>query len=481
MEVYSVTSDDFYGLNLNKEDVLVNSLRLLNKDVAVAVLMAQALVVPGFAAGFQLNEISPSLQGSAMAGAAAANNDVSALFNNPATLSTLKETQFYLGASEFLPNIQMSSGSAIHTFNVPGIPSSSFTAPVNGRAHQNKVSKSAFIPNGSLGWRFADKFSVGVAIVEPYYLSNHYAQDSVVRFASVKSELNSVNINPSLAYQVSEQWSLGVGFQAQYLKTVFSNFNGIYTGLAPMDSLLAATRPSYLESDGWGYGYTLGGLYQPDEFTRVGISYRSQISTSLSGAGTQYTLPGSEVVSTTARTFLFNGESGVDTHIKTPGVLALGLARDINDWTLKGSFQVNFWNRINNLRINMPATFETADVIPMKWRNSWFAALGADYRYNSTWTARAGVAFDQTPTRDTRRDPRIPDQDRFWLNMGLSYFLNNHLSVDGAYSHIFMNDKTVKVLQKNMRVPGAVVESNQIRAQYTGSDNVVSLAIRYRC
>lgn len=459
----------------------MSSSRLFNKEVVVAVIMSQSFVMSAFAAGFQLNETSPSLQGSAMAGAAAANNDVSALFNNPATLSTLRDTQFYLGASEFLPNIDMSRGAAIHTFNVPGMPSSSFTAPVDGRTHQNNVSKSAFIPNGFIGWRFADKFSAGVAIVEPYYLSNHYSRDSVVRFASVKSEINSVNINPSLAYQITEQWSVGFGFQAQYLKTVFSNFNGIHTGLAPMDSLLAATQPSYLESDGWGYGYTLGGLYQPDEFTRLGISYRSQIATYLSGDGTQYTLPGSEVVSTSAKTFLFNGDTGVETHIKTPGILTLGVARDISNWTLKGSFQVNFWNRINKLRIDTPATFETADVIPMKWRNTWFAALGADYRYNPAWTARAGVAFDQTPTRDTRRDPRIPDQDRFWLNFGLSYFLNNHLSVDGAYSHIFMNDKKVNVLQANMSVPGRVVESNQVSAKYIGSDNVVSLAVRYRC
>lgn len=459
---------------------MINS-RFFYKEFAVAVIVSQSFVIPVFAAGFQLNETSTSLQGSAMAGAAAASNDVSALFNNPATLTTLHDTQFYLGASEFFPNIHMSRGAAVHTFNVPGIPPSSFSAPVEGRTRRNNVSKSAFIPNGYIGWHFADKFSAGIAITEPYYLYNNYSQSSVLRFASVKSEINSVNINPSLAYQINERWSIGVGFQAQYLKTIFSNFNGLYTGVEPIDALLAATRPSYMESDGWGYGYTLGGLYQPDQQTRIGLSYRSQIATHLQGEGEQYLLPGSELVSSTAPTLMFNGETAVSTRIKTPGVLTFGIARDISDWTLKGAFQVNFWNRMNVLRIETSNVFETKDVIPLKWRNTWFAALGADYRYNSSWTARTGFAFDQTPTRDTRRDPRIPDQDRFWLNFGLSYFANSNLSIDGAYSHIFMNDKQVGVTQANVRGPDGVVEINQVRAKYTGSDDVVSLAIRYRC
>ena len=44
-----------------------------------------------------------------------------------------------------------------------------------------------------------------------------------------------------------------------------------------------------------------------------------------------------------------------------------------------------------------------------------------------------------------------------------------------------MNDKKVNVIQANMRTPDGVVEINQVKAKYTGSDDVVSLAIRYSC
>lgn len=68
----------------------------------IAILVSQSILsTTSFAAGFQINEISPSLQGDATAGAAAANNDVSAMFINPATLSTLTGTQGYLGQASF--------------------------------------------------------------------------------------------------------------------------------------------------------------------------------------------------------------------------------------------------------------------------------------------------------------------------------------------------------------------------------------------
>jgi long-chain fatty acid transport protein len=447
----------------------------------IIVISAPTWCIMSFAAGFQLNQTSTSLQGSAMAGAAAASNDVSALFNNPATLMTLSETQVYLGASEFFPNVRMSEGFAVHKFNAPGLPPSSITAPVSGYTHENNVGRSAFIPNGYVGWHFADKFSAGVAITEPYYLSTHYSPSSLVRFVAVKNKINSVNINPVVAYQINERWSVGLGIQAQYLKTLFSNFNGIYTGIAEIDSLLATTRPSWMKSDGWNYGYTLGGLYQLNSKTRIGLSYRSQIATSLQGYGEQYLVPGDELVSTTAPTFLFNGETLVHTKIKTPGVLSFGVAHDVDAWTLKGTFQATFWNRMKVLRINTPNVFETQNQIFLKWRSTWLAAVGADYRYKPSWTVRGGFAFDQTPTRDTLRDPRIPDQDHFWLNFGLSYFLNQSLSIDGAYSHIFMNDKKVNLTQKNMKTPESTVEVNQVYAKYRGSEEVVSLALRYRC
>ncbi len=436
--------------------------------------------MPVFAAGFQLNETSPSLQGAATAGAAAAKDDVSAMFNNPATLSTLTRNQAYLGGSEILPHISMSNGHAIHTVNIPGEPPTSKTATVRGVTSQANVGKSAFIPDAYYGYRLSDRLVVGLSMNAPFGLTTKYYSDSVLRFAAVTSSVKVVVLQPALAVQINEQWSVGAGFQAQVMKAIFSNFTGPYTGIPGVDRFIAATNPTYLKADGWGYGYTLGTLYKLNEQTRFGVGYRSMISTHLEGTGEQYLTPGGVVPAPSHET-PFNAESTVTGSVKTPAVLTVSAAHDINQWTLKASAQLNFWDSFKHLSINMPEAYGLNSTIQTRWHNAWFGAVGADYRATTALTVRGGVAYDQTPTRQAYRDARIPDADRVWTTVGASYIMTNHLSLDAAYAHIFMRTQTINTTQASgtsviSSQPGEV---NQFTAKYKGSADILSLALRY--
>ncbi|AUH71987.1 long-chain fatty acid transporter [Legionella sainthelensi] len=447
----------------------------------IAILVSQSILsTTSFAAGFQINEISPSLQGDATAGAAAANNDVSAMFINPATLSTLTGTQGYLGASELFPHAKMTDAHARHTVNIPGIPPSSITATVKGNHRQGSVSPSAFVPDGYFGWRINNKFVAGLALIAPYGLKTAYDYDSVVRFAAVYSSVKTIDINPALSYAINDKLAIGGGFQAQWMQATFSNFNGAYTGVAPIDALIAANFPTHLRGEGWGYGYNLGILYKPFVNTRLGIGYRSQIAETLKGHGQQYVLPG-ETVPAPSPNFLFNAQTRVNTAVKTPQILTLSAAHDIANWTLKASAQINFWDAFNQISINMPDAFATNSTIQTRWRNAWFGALGAEYHWTPVWTFRGGIAYDETPTTSFR-DPRIPDSDRYWVNIGASYTVNKHISIDAAYAHIFLQDQTVNVIQASgsSATSTAPLEVNQVSANYSGSVDIVALAARYK-
>ncbi|MGQ3891153.1 OmpP1/FadL family transporter [Legionella sp. CNM-4043-24] len=453
------------------------------RKTCLALFVLQAMYcLPAYTAGFQINEVSPGLQGDALAGAAAARDDVSAMFINPATLATLTENQAYIGASEIMPSISMSNGSAVHTVNVPGtLPPSSISAVVQGQTYQNNISPSAFVPDAYVSWRFTDKVVGGLALVGPFGLKTNYVNDSVLRFAADYSSIKTININPALAYMVNDKLSLGAGVQAQYTSVIFSNFNGPYTGYAPIDNLISATNPTYLKANNWGLGFTLGMLYKPDEKTRIGLGYRSPVSDNLRGHGQQYTSPGNTVPAPSVD-FLFNAETSVFGHLKTPDVLTLSAAHDLADWTLKATAQLNFWSTIQQLSIDMPEAFATNSTIPLKWKNAWFGSLGAEYHATPLWTFRGGLAYDQTPTSDTYRDPRIPDANRVWLNVGASYVVNKKISIDGAYAHIFMQNQVVNVTQASGTNPEnpAPLEINQVHANYKGHADVVALALRYK-
>lgn len=455
--------------------------RLQHKIFAVSFLVSQTLItVPAFAAGYQINEISPSLQGDATAGAAAAENDVSSMFTNPATLSTLIQNQLYVGGSEIFPHIKMSNASAIHTVNIPGIPPSNISAQVAGETSQPSISKSAFVPDGFFGWRLGQRMVAGISITAPFGLTTSYDNNSVLRFAADNSSVDAINITPAISYAVNEKFSVGLGMQIQYVSATFSNFDGPYTGVPAIDSFIASNHATYVNGSSWGFGYTVGGLFKMDEKTRFGLGFRSRVFEEISGNGRQFTSPGG-VVPAPSQTFLFNAGTKAYAGLVTPGVLTLSAARDIGDWTVKASAQANLWNCFNQLSIYMPNAFATNSTIQTHWKNAWLGALGAEYRITEKWAVRSGVAYDQTPTQDGYRDPRIPDSDRVWLTFGGSYHVNKHVSFDAAYEHIFMKNQTVNVTQAtgdsaNSTLP---LEVNQVQASYKGSADIVGVAARY--
>lgn len=454
--------------------------RSLPKLSLLALLVSQAFITaPAFAAGFALNELSPGLFGEALAGAGAAKNDVSAMFINPATLGNLTTNQAYLGATVIFPSIKMSDAQATHTVNIPGLPPSSISATVLGDDNQNNVSQSATVPDGYFGYRVNDKLVLGLALVSPFGLTTDYNEDSVLRFDALNSSVRTVDIVPTIAYSFNDHFIVGAGFQAQYMKAHFSQFNGPYTGTV-LDDLIAAQQPTHLYGQDWGFGYTLGVLFNSDPCTRWGLSYRSSISEHLEGSGQQFISPG-PTVPAPSNHFPFNADSAVKGSTRTPGFLTFSAARDFANWTLKGTIQRNFWSVFDKLSINMPEAYATNFTIQTKWEDTWFASLGAEFRTNEHWAVRGGVAYDQTPTRDKYRDPRIPDNDRYWINLGTTYAFNQNFSIDGAYSHLFSPNQKVNVTQASgvSATSTLPLEVNTVSGKYKSSVDIVAVALRY--
>jgi long-chain fatty acid transport protein len=454
--------------------------RSLPKLSLLALLVSQAFITaPAYAAGFVLNELSPGLFGEALAGSAAAKNDVSAMFINPATLGNLTSNQVYLGASIIFPNIELSDARARHTVNIPGLPPTSISANVFGDDDQNNIASSATVPVGYFGYRINEQLVAGLAIVAPYGLTTDYNEDSVLRFDALNSSVRTVDIVPTIAWAFNDHFMVGAGFQAQYMKAHFSQFNGPYTGTV-IDDLIAAQQPTHLYGQDWGFGYTLGVLFNSDPCTRWGLSYRSSITENLEGSGQQFISPG-PTVPAPSNHFPFNADSAVKGSTKTPGFLTFSAARDFATWTLKGTIQRNFWSVFDKLSINMPEAYATNFTIQTKWEDTWFASLGAEYRTNEHWTVRGGLAYDQTPTKDAYRDPRIPDNDRYWITLGTTYAYNQHFSIDGSYAHFFSPEQKVSVTQASGVSATSTVplEVNTVSGKYNSYVDIIAVALRY--
>ncbi len=59
-------------------------------------------------------------------------------------------------------------------------------------------------------------------------------------------------------------------------------------------------------------------------------------------------------------------------------------------------------------------------------------------------TLRTGFAYDETPIKNSSlRDPRIPDNNRYFLSAGLQYKPLPYLAFDVGYAHLFVPDPQV--------------------------------------
>ena len=50
---------------------------------------------------------------------------------------------------------------------------------------------------------------------------------------------------------------------------------------------------------------------------------------------------------------------------------------------------------------------------------------------------RGGVGYEISPITDQVRTPRLPDNDRFWASVGLSWKIAPFMRFDLAYTHLF--------------------------------------------
>ncbi|BBP84444.1 hypothetical protein PHLH8_40860 [Pseudomonas sp. Pc102] len=144
------------------------------------------------------------------------------------------------------------------------------------------------------------------------------------------------------------------------------------------------------------------------------------------------------------------GKYDASLDLETPESVDFSVTHDLNaDWTLYAGSTWTRWSRLKDITVenkgvggllagNLGTITEEQD-----WRDVWSYAVGASYKLNPQWTLRAGLAYDQTPTRNEHRSPRIPTDDRKILSLGAAWSPSDDWTVDVAYSYLKEDDAEV--------------------------------------
>ena len=378
------------------------------------------------ASGFALVEQNASGLGNAFAGQAAAATDASTVFFNPAGMTMLPDRQVVLVGHLIRPKVEFSGSSAI------------------GGGDGGDAGSLAFVPNAYLVYRLTPDVHLGVGVNAPFGLKTEYDSTWAGRTQAIKSELKTVNLNPSIAWKATESLSLGAGINIQYGEATLSNATG------------AALPPTVgtVKGDDYGWGFNLGALWKLNDATRIGISYRSE---------TDYKLKGDLKI---------GGVTAVDpifASITLPDSASLSLSHKLNQrWDLLADLTWTGWSDFDVLKIVDSGGTPVVPPTTENWDDSYRYSVGANYHQNDKLTLRGGIAFDKTPVSATYRTARIPDEDRTWIAFGAQYRLSDKSAFDFGYAHLFIKDASIKegLVSLTGTYDGAV---DILSAQYTYS------------
>jgi len=408
---------------------------MLFKQKMLGVSVASALLVMSggaAASGFALIEQGSGL-GNAYAGGAASAEDATTIFFNPAGMSRLSGNQLSLGGSFVQPSAKLtnttSTGAALQT------------AGGNG----GDAGSLAFVPNAYLVMEVLPKLRFGLGVNAPFGLQTQYDANWIGRFQAVKSKLQTINLNPSIAYQVTDKLSVGGGLNYQQIQgdlTSAVNYSAAAFAAGGGQLLTAIGGAgkegvSTITGSDSAWGYNFGGLMNVSEHTRVGVAYRSSIKYIMTGTVNFSSVPAA--LSASAK--LQNG--AITLPITMPDTFSLSGFHQLSDkWDLMADATWTGWGVLQQLKIDR-TTGANVQTVPENWKNTWRFSSGASYHYNDRWTARTGIAVDQAPVTDAYRTARIPDNNRTWLSLGGQFKASKASTLDFGYAHLFVKDASI--------------------------------------
>jgi len=380
----------------------------------ITVVLMLMMSVAVLANGLSLNSIGTRAlgMGGAYVGLA---NDPTAIYWNPAGLAGQK-TSVMVFVTDIMP---------MATYKTPdGTPAAFAIDAKTESAHY-------FSPN-LMGVYAMDNLTLGLGAYVPAGLGAKW-KGSDFGTDEMFSEIGVFNISPAVAYKVNDQFSLGLAVNIYYAMFEMSQ------------------KPNYYEdSDGLGYGATLGLKFKATDQLCLGASFRLATNVSMEGDAEILMLVAPPATYATAK-MTFKRD------VEWPMWFAGGLAYHINDnWVVTADAQYSNWSSLEYLEtereITSPVQMSVKDSMELKWDSQVQIRLGTAYKLSDQFTLRGGYYYDPAPAPDETVNHLFPSSTNHVLTAGGTYFINN-LALDFALEYLMGAERDIETNATNA-MPG---------------------------
>ena len=240
----------------------MNKINFKLKATILSLALLASMTSNAKAGGYSTYLYSTSGLGNAYSGSSTGSHDVSDIYFNPAVTAGKNKSEVIASFNYLRLAIDPDNISTVSAFgNRAG-------------AESRNVGSQKLIPAFYFSSPINDKTAFNLAISSPFGLETKYNKNWPGRFRALNSSISTLNINPSVAYKITNDLSFGAGVMAQYYKANLTN-----EALSP----LLTTGLGTVDGSDWGYGYNFGFKYDISKDLKVGLGYRSKIDYKLKG------------------------------------------------------------------------------------------------------------------------------------------------------------------------------------------------------
>ncbi len=431
-----------------------NPLKL--SGIAAAAVLFSAAAAQG--AGFAIIENSASGMGSAYASGGAAAEDAGTVWFNPASMTQIRGVSLVASMNYISPRADFTNDGSTFADGSP------LTGP------DSHGGMDAVVPTFYATGQVNEQLFLGLSINSPFGLGTKYDDNWVGRYHAVETDLVTVNVNPAVAYKINDKWSVGAGISVQYVYVKL-------TSAIDFGSLMGSpgTADGFGDLDGdnaddLSFGWNVGVLYTLDENTRFSVAYRSKISHHVTGDA-DFTVPAS--AAPIVSTGLFK-DTTLSSDVDMPASASFSVFHRAGRFDLMGDVLWTQWSLFQELRIKYDNPVQPDSVTTENYQDQWRFAVGGRYHVDDTLLLRAGLAYDGKAVKNRHyRTPRIPDNDRTWVSLGLGYRFSELFGMDVGYSHLFV----AKTPIDNEYESGADPLKHRLKGDFDSSVDILSVQL----
>ncbi len=232
-----------------------------------------------------------------------------------------------------------------------------------------------------------------------------------------------IDINPTVAFKVHEDVSIGVGLDIYLSQLNLKAVQGITTNIPPF-GLVQANFKAEAESYGYGLGANVGASWKVAEGHRLTATYRSAFKIDYSG---DLSVDGQP-------------DADFDTSIQYPHMVSLGYGIQLSD-RVQVETMIEWLNWSSNEKQTLEIEGQPPSTIENNWDDTFTFGLGGSWQAMDALVVRAGYAYIPSPIPDETITPLLPDADRHAISFGLGYTFGAH-AIDVAYTFSIYEERS---------------------------------------